>query len=290
MERQALRLLLLCISLISSTWGRAVPGMPKPGTFDLELAQTHGLQFFVGSVHHDWVLQREGGCLDVADRALRNRTNCLAVDVGMNDGFYTQLAAAYGCRVYSFELQLSCIGIARNATLKNNFGHLVNIFHSPVSKTNGEEILIPRGEDHVMRVCDGGFSVQHGMPRDKPIGHHAFHTVSLDAFIAPGAVIDFFKLDVEGHDVPALEGAENLFKEKRIRRAVIEVNWKFWPMGFEEGMEVYRRIMGYGYRVFCANEVVGNSDYAVVRTDLRFDEFKEFVRSASKCVDWEFFL
>ena len=47
------------------------------------------------------------------------RHRCLFVDVGMNDGFYTQMVASLGCRVISFEIQSNCISIAENAARLN---------------------------------------------------------------------------------------------------------------------------------------------------------------------------
>ena len=52
--------------------------------------------FFVGSIHKEWILKQEMDVLNVAQRALQTkRNNCFMIDVGMNDGFFTQVAGAY---------------------------------------------------------------------------------------------------------------------------------------------------------------------------------------------------
>ena len=70
----------------------------RPETFHLEKVDLFGKSFYVGSVHYNWVIQQEKGVLDVLNRALKDKQGaCVAVDVGMNDGFYTHLSAQYGC-------------------------------------------------------------------------------------------------------------------------------------------------------------------------------------------------
>lgn len=263
-----------------------------PDTFRLLPAQTHGKSFLAGSVHRDWVMIQEQGCLDVADRAMANKTACFALDVGMNDGFFTQLAASYGCQVYSFELQPSCIAISRNATSANGFGHLVTIFRAPVSKAHGELLLVPHGDDEAQHRCDGGLSVDAQFAHKKFAiqGHHPLYTVSLDALVPVALAVDFLKIDVEGHDVEVLQGAEELFRSHRIKRAVIEVTRNKWTAPFDQQMLVYQRIIQeHHYRFHCATIFPHSTDLNVTRTDLRYEDFYGYVKAGNKCIDWEFF-
>jgi hypothetical protein len=97
--------------------------------------------FFVGSVHHEWILDMERGPLDVAQRALK-QPGCIAFDVGMNDGFYTQFSAAHGCKVWSFELQEACIKLSTAAVAMNNFTDLVTITRAPVANKDAEPFQV----------------------------------------------------------------------------------------------------------------------------------------------------
>lgn len=273
--------------------------------------------FMVGSVHHDWVLKREFGVLEAAERALGNkRDKCFVVDVGMNDGFYTQLGAAYGCQVYSFELQQSCIEISRSAAAANNFTDLITITRAPVSSEHNKLFLLGHGDDQQRNRCDGGFSISGEHPEKrahKPftvIGHHRLHTVKLDSFIPRSARVDFLKVDVEGLDLEVITGAERLFQEKRVARAAIEIvgsSWGKWELAmarkgelgdkfenyfqdeFKNMTNIYRRIFSYGYGADCVTNGVFNKDWTVFNKNFTFEQFSLYVLKHA-CLDWEFFL
>lgn len=291
-------LALLCLgTFVVNNW--ASNPVEDPETFHLLPAAVHGKEFLVGSVHHGWVLNNEQGCLGVVDRALREKEGkCIALDVGMNDGFYTQFAASYGCQVYSFELQASCITLARNATAANNFTHLVSIFRSPVSNRHGVPVRIPFGDDIQLKRCDGGFSITGKDPNLRAHrqfsvkGHHTLHAIALDNFLPLGTTVDLLKLDVEGHDVEVLMGAMKLFKNQRIKRAVVEVTWGGWGVPFEEGVEVYKKIFDAGYRFRCVTVPYmrgQNLVATVLNKEFDYEAFKGIAHD-TKCIDWEIFL
>ena len=267
----------------------------RPDSFHTMPISVFNKKFHVGSVHHDWVLHEEFQCLEEVNRALKDKEGqCNVLDVGMNDGFYTQLSASYGCRVWSFELQESCITVSRNAIHVNNFTDLVTIFRSPVSNSHSEVFKVPRGSDDDVKRCDGGFSISGKDPNQKAHkqfqvhGHIALHTTKLDSFVPWGTIIDFMKVDVEGHDVEVLMGAEKLFKEHRIKMALIEVTSEFWGVAVNEGLEIYKKIIeNYGYQVICIGDPARAPDKNVFRSDLNYESFAGFVK-ANKCVNWKF--
>lgn len=57
----------------------------------------------------------------------------LVVDVGANEGFYTLLAASYGCRVISFEPQRLCVDRLSASFGQNNFKYQPLLFQNVVS-------------------------------------------------------------------------------------------------------------------------------------------------------------
>jgi FkbM family methyltransferase len=132
---------------------------------------------------------------------------CVMLDVGMNDGFYTQFSAAQGCRVFSFELQRKCIHISKGSARHNHHENLVTIIGHPVTNVHNKLMEIPVNENE----CDGLFSVdrqdcpaQNGgclqnHQKDKYV-KHAFTSVALSHLKMLPDKIDFVKIDVEGHD------------------------------------------------------------------------------------------
>lgn len=195
--------------LVDARWIGAHDLKPKDNATFVLVEKLNSLpSFYVGSVHYDWVLNKERNNLDIAEKILgsadkRNKCNC--VDVGMNDGFYTQMFASYGCKVWSFELQPRCIEVSREALTMNGLYDRVNIINSPVSDRNGGVVRIPFGADSI-NVCDGGFSFSGSSPEKRAhieydiLGYHKFHSLSLDSFFPTNFKIDYLKIDVEGHE------------------------------------------------------------------------------------------
>ena len=100
--------------------------------------------YVTSSVHYEWCMNSERLQVDSFVAELTNRSgHCTVIDVGMNDGFYTMLSAAMGCKVYAFEVQQMCVEIAYDFVARNHFEDTVHIFHQPVSAHNGEAMAIP---------------------------------------------------------------------------------------------------------------------------------------------------
>ena len=215
------------------------------------------IPFYVSAVHYDWCLNHEGQQVqEFSDILVKKKNECFVVDVGMNDGFYTNMAGAYGCQVYSFELQRRCIEASKLALRKNNALDKVNIFHNPVTSVNGEELTI---QFPVKDYCDGGFTMTgedkaaRSHVKAPLLRSHNFTTVSLDAIIPKTLMIDILKVDVEGHELAVLDGAMHLFRRKQIKRAFVELgNIKFYG-GPDNVIRVYKEIMSYGYKLVVAN-------------------------------------
>ena len=135
---------------------RPIRVMKKSVYPDSHLLQVNvfNLSFFVSAKHHQWVQKNEKGCLAVVDDALSSRKgHCTTYDIGMNDGFYTQLFSAYGCRTWSFELHPECINISQKALKRNGFSHLVNISHLAISDSN-KIVTVPKSPK-----CEGSLSI-----------------------------------------------------------------------------------------------------------------------------------
>ena len=215
--------------------------------------------FVTSSVHFEWCMHFERFQVDdfVAELS-QKRGNCVVYDVGMNDGFYTMLSAAMGCRVHAFDVQDMCVEIARRFVILNHFDH-VTVVHQPVSANHDEKLAIPS-----LQACDGGFTFSGAAANATPgtrLGHlgiplvhkREFRAITLDAYVPPGTMIDILKIDTEGHEPLVLRGAQTLFRSRRIRRAWIEANPSPSPTSWRS-FNLLHRIMTWGY----AARVVGN--------------------------------
>jgi hypothetical protein len=67
---------------------------------DLKMVNYSGISFYVGPIHYDWVLNREKHVLEhlhrsiIEGKALKENL-CTMIDVGTNDGFYSNMAGAH---------------------------------------------------------------------------------------------------------------------------------------------------------------------------------------------------
>ena len=240
--------------------------------------------FVVGELHHMWCLRHESEQVAlIASELTKKRNNCTFIDVGMNDGFYTQMAGVFGCKVYSFEIQDHCIEVSRTAIATNKIDPLVTIINSPVSATNGTElhIMFPTPE---AAVCDGGFTFSGHDDHAKRTHNHAalvvdrtFRTVSLDAFVPPRGFVDMIKIDVEGHETEVLEGALTLLKERRVGKIMVELGLASTYNNWTALMDVYHTIVGMNYSLTTLNcrspRFRGAND---VFTVSNFDAFRNY--------------
>ena len=198
----------------------------------------------------------------MANQALKkdsgpNRIKCLAVDVGMNDGFYSMLFASLGCKVYSFEVQPKCIEVASHVAAINNFNDDITIFETPITEYPNSIVQVPMGNESLL-TCDGGFSIQGEEPNRR--AHRQFERQyfrniignSLDEIFEEKYVyIDLLKIDVEGHEMEVLSGSLNLFKNRAIGEAYVELQPKWWSKSTKHTLFIFSKIMQSGYILSC---------------------------------------
>lgn len=231
--------------------------------------------FFVSSVHHDWILAAE---MDLVRFAVSATEKCeLAFDVGMNDGFYSQLFAAQGCEVHSFEIQQRCIEVSCIVAAENDFGNKIKIYESPVTAKHGDVVEIPVGNT-TAGSCDGGFSFHtansetKGHLPFKRIGERFLFGITLDEIFKHNTrAISFMKVDTEGHEFQVLEGARGLFQRRQVRAAVFEANPTFWREEDDVRVRVLDEIIDFGYYLKCS------------RTDFRLKQASDIHSRPADC-------
>lgn len=168
-------------------------------------------------------------------------------DVGANVGIYSLLAAAANphAQIYAFEPTPEVFfALLRNITL-NEFGN-ISSHQSAVGASSGGSFL---------HYCAGSDMLNEGMNyvrSDEDESATAVEVVSLDGFCAARSIdhVDLMKIDIEGGEYAALQGAEGLLSEQRIGCLLFElVDWAASRYGHSASMlvELLRR---HGYGLF----------------------------------------
>lgn len=142
--------------------------------------------------------------------------NAVIVDGGANAGFFTVPVAhrtqSRGTRIISFEPQRQLFQALGGSLALNGYRH-VYLHNVGLGEEPGTAQLpaidYSIAQDFGTVQLNGNATVaEHGWMTDRQVD-----IVSIDAMALPG--LDFFKLDVEGYEVPALRGALETIKKHR---------------------------------------------------------------------------
>lgn len=131
-------------------------------------------------------------------------TGSLVFDVGANIGVRSKVFLHLHCRVVAIEPQRNCV-----AALRRSFGRSVEIVKAAVSDHAGEMDLHVSDFSLISSLSEEWMSATResgrfpGMVWDKT---ERVRLVTLDSLIAQFGVPDFIKIDIEGHELPALRG------------------------------------------------------------------------------------
>src|ERR1035437_7338366 len=144
-------------------------------------------------------------------------------DVGANAGIYslTALAIQPDATVHAFEPTPE-VAVRLRETAKLNGLDRLYVHEVAVSSENGFATL---------KRCRGELGTNEGMNFIAPdlgdSGAERVQTVCLDQFCQHYAIdhVDLMKLDIQGHEHSALEGAERLIRSGHIGIIFLELNW-----------------------------------------------------------------
>ncbi len=224
----------------------------------------NGITFTVSELHHEWVTKKEPHVMNAVYNAIRPTQSvhkdhqCLFLDVGMNDGFFTIMAAKLGCQVVSFELQEKCIRVARQGLRLsgNELEERVTIVHRPVAESDDLLLTLPYDPNW----CSGVFGFANSNCRfcnPQFESTKTFRSVSLQSrfgFESPSKFLTFVKIDVEGFDNEVLKGSIDLFRTKRILNAVVEIvttAWRHVDQNVTIDNWIIFDILSFGYTIEC---------------------------------------
>ena len=147
--------------------------------------------------------------------------NETVLDVGMNEGFISLLAASYGCRVIAFEPQPRCARLVHVSAALNDLTPRLDIRTGFVTDD-------PYGTTHTVsrRRCDGMVFASKEAGR----GRVRVPVFSIDDVIAEtaGQRALFMHMDINGGEVGALRSARYTLAEGRIRYLAVEYSPSWW--------------------------------------------------------------
>ena len=203
---------------------------------------------------------------DRAERQLFQKILCagaVVVDAGANIGIYSEfLSRCVGPNgvVHSFEPCPDNFMRLRCATRK-----LPNVYLCPaaVGERSGETILYVSDKlnvDHRAYVTEGNArrALQVGM-------------VALDDYFKPGERVDLLKLDIQGYELHALQGAKRIVNENPEIKLLVE----FWPYGLNQAGanwgELIEMLEGFEMNImFVRADSLIHFDARSVRTDVNW--------------------
>lgn len=146
------------------------------------------------------------------------RPGMIVMDVGANIGIYTQFLSrrvGNAGQVHAFEpAPQNCRRLLESVRHLNN----VRVHQAAASDRTGELVLHLSDENNAdHRVFDSGD------------GRKSLRVActQLDDCIDPGRPVDFIKMDVQGHELHVLRGAQRILSESPRLRILVE----FWPFG-----------------------------------------------------------
>jgi FkbM family methyltransferase len=142
--------------------------------------------------------------------------DAVIVDGGANAGFFTVPVAhrtqGRGTRIVSFEPQRQLFQALGGSLALNEYRHVY--LHNCGLGAEPGTAQLPAIDYSVVQdfgtvqLDDNATVAEHGWMADRVVD-----IVSIDAMALPG--LDFFKLDVEGYEIPALRGALETIKKHR---------------------------------------------------------------------------
>lgn len=195
------------------------------------------------------------------------------LDVGASWGLFTyHLARRVGKtgQLYSFEPHPDNAPMLRKLDDSRPHVHFRQVAVSDEAGT--AQLLVP--EQHNRQVTAQG-SLSHGFDgQDVDVRQIDVPTVRLDDALRPDVVVDFVKIDVEGHEMSVLRGGAEMFR--RCHPAIlIEIEQRHLEVPISD---VFRQIEGLGYQLFYVTETALRpiADFDVERDQMSMVNSGEF--------------
>lgn len=177
------------------------------------------------------------------------KKNSIFFDIGANEGFFSVVASKkiITGKIYCFEPQKNLLKIIEKNLLKNNFKNFflldfgigeseyftnLNVFQD--TNTGASSIL----KKHFLNTKKTKIKIK-----------------SLDHFVSEERLydqIDLVKIDIEGYEIQAIKGMENLLKEKKINTLLIDYHMHI--VNNKVRLEHEKLILSFGYKKIKTND------------------------------------
>ena len=171
------------------------------------------------------------------------------IDIGANIGYYTLIAAKLiGKRkgkVYAFEPELSNFNLLIKNIKLNNYKNVIPILKA-VSDQNGQiKLFLSESNREGHRI----YNFKEGRRFIK------VETITLDNFFKnKEKEIDVIKMDIEGAEIAALKGMNNILKVNQKLKLFIEFNPFILSKGSFNPIDLPKKILRHGFKIYIINE------------------------------------
>lgn len=170
-------------------------------------------------------------------------------DIGANEGFFSVVASKkiITGKIYCFEPQKNLLKIIEKNLLKNNFK---NFFLLDFGIGESEYFT---NLNAFQDINTGASSIlkKHFLNTKKT----KIKIKSLDHFVSEERLydqIDLVKIDIEGYEIQAIKGMENLLKEKKINTLLIDYHMHI--VNNKVRLEHEKLILSFGYKKIKTND------------------------------------
>jgi FkbM family methyltransferase len=171
----------------------------------------------------------------------------VAVDVGANIGYYTIIFArqvgSQG-KVYAFEPQMTNCEVLSKSINANGFDSTVTLVQKAVSNVNGNNQLF-------LSVPGSG---QASLYKSAETGKNSItiDTITMDSyFVKEGwPEISLIKIDVEGAEILALEGAKELITRNPDLKLIMEFGPEVMAASGVNSEALFNTLVGVGFKKF----------------------------------------
>ena len=170
------------------------------------------------------------------------RDDDLFIDVGANVGSYTILAcAAIGASAYAFE------------PIPNTYKRLVENMRLNHLENRVKCVNIGMGSEPASIVFTSNMDTGNHVLAS---GEQSDNTISVDVStldkVLSGESPAVMKIDVEGYEIPVLEGASEILKRRTLHSLIIELNGSGDRYGFDES-RILEMLFDHGFRTYSYN-------------------------------------
>ena len=162
------------------------------------------------------------------------------VDVGANIGYFTLLGAKLANKVFAFEPDISNYDLLRRNVELNKYENVPLVNKAVTDKDGTMELFIDIENS-------GNHKLWASTKEQKQV---TVDTVSLDSYFKSIDIPDIIKLDIQGAEMAALQGMDNIIRTNPNLKLIIEI-WADGIRGYGDSPEeLIGKLLTYGFRLY----------------------------------------